>query len=137
MHKTARGGAPWTAVVGLILLWAALVAVGYFTITFTLLYTGTAETIAPLELLGIVAPSVAVLALLVCATLRVRWARWVVVVLGIGLGVLGLLVLLVTLSPSPTTVAMSLAAIVGGVLLALPASSGWFTPVGTAAAAAR
>lgn len=71
---------------------------------------------------------VLVLVALIAVSLRRRWARWPVVVLGAVGGVAGLAILAATASPAPETVLMSLAPLVGAVLLALPASTPWFRP---------
>lgn len=127
MTTTARRPVPWTAVVGLALLWLALVAVAAFSVLFSLWSAATAAP-SPLDIVLGVLPLLVAVAILVCATLRVRWARWVAVVLGVVLGALALVVLLATLSPAFETVAISLAAIAGGTLLALPSSGAWFGP---------
>lgn len=137
----AGRGIAWTAVAGLVLLWGALLVCLYFASMMNTWYFATigqaadvqASTVLTDLLLGGL-PIALVIVVLVLASLRQRWARWVAVVAGIGLGAAGLLVLLVTMSPAPSTVALAAAAIVGGVLLALPTRGRWHRPRVAAAA---
>lgn len=130
--RAPRARWPWTALVALVLLWGAFLSVARFAVVLTLWYLATvglptedpggdAATAVALGL-GVVL----VLVALIAVSLRRRWARGPVVVLGAVGGVAGLGILVATASPAPETVLMSLAPLVGAVLLALPASTPWF-----------
>lgn len=133
-------GTAWTAVVGLVLLWGAFIAVAYFSTLLSLWFLATLDAgaeLGPGDIMISVASGVVPLALglvvLVCASLRQRWARWVAVVAGIGIGLLGVGVLWATMSPAPETLLMAGAAIAGGILLALPTRGRWHGPRAVAA----
>jgi hypothetical protein len=131
-ESTSRASAPWSAIVGIALLWAALLGVGYFAALLTLWQLATLDEAgaagASQLVMGLASllPLVLMLIVLVYASLRHRWARWAAVALGLTAGVLGLAVLIVTRSPAPETLALAGAAVVGAVLLALPASGSWY-----------
>lgn len=130
-----ENGTAWTAVVGLVLLWGAFIAAAYFSTLLSLWFLATLDAgaeIGPGDIMLSVASGVVPLALglvvLVCASLRQRWARWVAVVAGIGLGALGLFLLWSWSSEALQTVLMGGAALVGGILLALPTRGRWHRP---------
>lgn len=130
---TARPTSPWTAVLGLALLWGAFLGIAYFAVLLTLWFfatldePGAAVAVDPISLVLSALPVLALLVVLVLATLRRRWARWLAVVTGVGAGILSFIVLFgLTGSPAPETVAMASAALAGAVLLALPSSSSYF-----------
>ena len=125
--------APWTVRVGLALLWLAFASLAAVMVLLTVFYVATLDleggqpsipelTIGVLTVLG----TLAMLTVLIFATLRKGWARWVVGVVGIAAGSLALLAITATRSPAPETVAFALAALVGGVLLVLPTSGRWY-----------
>ncbi|MFJ6114279.1 hypothetical protein ACIQC8_09225 [Agrococcus sediminis] len=140
--RAPRAGRPWTALVALVLLWGAFLSVARFAVVLTLWYVATlglptedpGGEAATAVALGV--GVVLVLVALIAVSLRRRWARWPVVVLGAVGGVAGLGILVATASPAPETVLMSLAPLVGAVLLALPASTPWFRPRAAARPAA-
>lgn len=128
-------GTAWTAVVGLVLLWGAFIAVAYFSTLLNLWFLATLDAGAEIGagdiMAGVVSgvlPLALGLVVLVCASLRQRWARWVAVVAGIAAGLLGAGVLWSTMSPAAETVIMAVAGIVGGILLALPTHGRWHGP---------
>ncbi|MGC5077403.1 hypothetical protein [Agrococcus sp. DT81.2] len=130
-RSTHRASAPWTAIVGLALLWAALLGVGYFAALLTLWELATLDgsgAAGPTLATGFVSllPLVLMLVVLVFASLRRGWARWGAVAFGLAAGALGLVVLFATGSPALETLALAGAAVAGAVLLALPTSGRWY-----------
>ncbi|MET4098454.1 chromate transport protein ChrA [Agrococcus sp. UYP10] len=120
--------------IGLVLLWVAFLCLAGLMALLTVFYVATIDqpgaqpTGAELTLgvVGAVVPLVLLLVVLIFASRRREWARWFALVAGIGAGLLALLAMAATRSPAPETVGIALAALVGGVLLALPASGRWY-----------
>jgi hypothetical protein len=131
-ESTGRTSAPWSAIVGIALLWAALLGVGYFAALLTLWQLATLDELGAAGVSQLVTglasflPLLLMLVVLVYASLRHRWARWAAVALGLAAGALGLAALIVSRSPAPEMLALAGAAVVGAVLLALPASGSWY-----------
>ncbi|ROR65917.1 hypothetical protein EDD26_1288 [Agrococcus jenensis] len=120
--------------IGLVLLWVAFLCLAGLMALLTVFFFATIDlpggqpTAAELALgvVGAVVPLVLLLVVLLFASRRREWARWFALIAGIGAGLLALLAMAATRSPAPETVGIALAALVGGVLLALPASGRWY-----------
>ncbi|MGM1028881.1 MAG: hypothetical protein ACQEWM_03295 [Actinomycetota bacterium] len=128
MEQQRTTGRPhWTTRLGLALLWVACLCLAGLMALLTVFYVATMDlegaqpstselVMGVLTVLGVLL----MLTVLVFATRGAAWARRAAAIAGIAVGGLALLAIAVTRSPAPETVGVSLAALIGGVLLLLP-----------------
>ena len=129
MEQRSTEGRPWTARMGLALLWIATGCIAALMVLAAVFFVATLGlpgampspltlAVGVLILLGVLAMVV----VLIFATRGQAWARWTAAGVGIAVGALALLGIAATRSAAPEAIGVSVAALLGGILLALPTS---------------
>ncbi len=118
---------PWSVRVGLVLLWIATLCVAGLMAIVAVFFVATlgmpGAMPSPLTLavgVLILLGTLTMVVVLIFATRGRAWARWTAAGIGIAAGALALLGIAATRSAAPEMIGLSVAALLGGILLALP-----------------